>query len=74
MTYHEELPRQKSLDQRARRAARRVGFVAKRSRRHVDGLDNQGEFMVIDPSNNFPVAGFKYDMTAVDVIEYCCGD
>jgi hypothetical protein len=30
--------------------------------------------MLIEPSGNYPVAGFQYDMTAEDVIAYCNGD
>jgi hypothetical protein len=59
------------LEQRARRAARRVGLLAKKSRWRVDTLDNFGEFMLIDPSGNFVVAGSRFDLSAEAVIEYC---
>ena len=60
---------EKTLDARARRAARRVGLIARKSRR--DSIDNCGGFKLIEPSGNYPVAGFSYDMTAKDVIAEC---
>jgi len=27
--------------------------------------------MLVDPSTNFAVAGFKYDMSADEVLDYC---
>lgn len=58
---------------RARRAAYRVGLVARKSRRYHP-LENLGGFILIDPTMNIPVAGFKWDLTAEDVIEYCRDD
>ena len=60
-----------ALDSRARRAARRIGYVVRKSRRHAGSLDNFGEFMILDPSMNFPVAGFRYDLGPQEVIEWC---
>lgn len=62
---------QKAVEARARRAAARVGLVIRRSRRHVGSPDNYGEFMLVDPGTNVPVAGWQYDMTAQEVIAYC---
>ena len=62
---------QTALDGRARRAAARAGFIARKSRRHVGSLDNLGDFMLIDPSTNVVVAGSRCDMSAAAVIEYC---
>jgi hypothetical protein len=62
---------QSALDSRARRAARRVGLVAKRSRWRAGSIDNRGEFMLIDPLTNFVVAGSRFDMTAEEVLDYC---
>jgi hypothetical protein len=45
--------------------------LAKKSRWRVDTLDNFGEFMLIDPSGNFVVAGSRFDLSAEAVIEYC---
>ena len=63
-----------ALESRARRAANRAGLVARKSRWRVDSIDNHGEFMLVDPSMNVPVAGFRFDMTAEEVLEYCRDD
>jgi hypothetical protein len=58
---------EKRLDARARRAARRVGLVARKSRwRHP--IQNCGGFMLVEPSRNIPVAGFQYDLEPEAVI------
>jgi hypothetical protein len=54
---------------RARRAARRAGLIARKSR--LNSIDNFGEFMLVDPSTNFAVAGSRFDLSAEDVIEIC---
>jgi hypothetical protein len=59
-----------ALDARARRTAKRAGLLARKSRRY-DPLDNLGGFMLVDPATNFAQAGFKYDLSAEDVIDYC---
>jgi hypothetical protein len=61
----------KADEARARRAARRAGLVAKKSRWRVWTIDNKGGFMLIDPCPNRVVAGVKFDLTAEDVIEMC---
>ena len=58
-------------DSAARRAARRVGLVAIKSRWRKYSVDNFGDFMIVDPSSNFVVAGSRFDLTAADVIAYC---
>jgi hypothetical protein len=60
-----------ALDSKARRAARKVGLVAYKSRWRAGSIDNYGEFMLVEPDGNYPVAGFRWDMTAEEVIEYC---
>ena len=60
-----------ALEARARRSAQRVGLCACKSRKHVGSIDNYGDFKLIDISTNCPVGGFRYDMTAQEVIEYC---
>lgn len=60
----------RSLDSKARRRARKAGLIARRSRR-LHPLENHGEFMLVEPSTGFPVAGFKYDMSAAEVLEFC---
>ena len=63
-----------ALDQRARRAARRLGLEARKSRWRAYSIDNYGGFMLVDPGRNIPVAGPRYDMTAEEVIDYCSED
>jgi hypothetical protein len=60
-----------ALEQRARRAARRAGLVAKKTRWRLGSIDNYGWFMLIDPSTSFCLAGERFDMTPQDVIDYC---
>jgi hypothetical protein len=60
-----------SLDARARRAAKRVGLLARRSRWRRDTIDNHGQFMLINPRHNFVVAGERFDMSAEEVLEWC---
>lgn len=59
-----------ATENRARRAAKSAGLIARKSRRY-DPINNQGEFMLVEPERNFPVAGFHYDMSAEEVIDYC---
>lgn len=59
-----------SIEAKARRAAMKCGLVARKSRRNI-GADNFGDFMLIDPAGNYVVAGWDYDMTPEDVIEFC---
>ncbi len=63
----------KGLDARARRAARRAGLRATRSRQrvHVPNLHNFGEFMLVCVYANTAVAGSRYEMTASEVIAFC---
>jgi hypothetical protein len=64
-------PTEKSLQQRARRAARRVGLMAKKSRWRLGTVDNYGGFMLLDPWRNLVRRGERFDMSAQEVIEYC---
>jgi hypothetical protein len=59
--------------QRARRAAQRAGFVARKSRRYSPP-NEFGGYMIIDPASNFPVNGFQYELTADDVLTLCNTD
>lgn len=63
-----------ALEHRARRAARRVGLIARRSRWRVNSPDNIGGFMLVDPRTNFAVDGFRFDLSAEYVIDCCSGD
>jgi hypothetical protein len=61
-------------DNTARRAARRAGYVARKSRWHKDSSDNHGDFMLVDPSSNTLLAGWHYDLSAAEVVQYCTRD
>ncbi len=63
-----------NLDARARRVAKKVDLIARKSAWRKGSCDNLGDFMVVDPSTNFSVAGFRYDMTAEEVITFCTDD
>ena len=60
-----------SLEARARRAARRVGLKASKSRWRANSIDNRGAFQIIDPMRNWVIAGEKYEVSPQDVIDYC---
>jgi len=60
-----------ALEQRARRAARRVGLVARKSRWRANSIDNHGGFMLVDPMNNWVVSGSRFELSAQEVIDYC---
>jgi hypothetical protein len=69
MTLDDEDP---AAESRARRAAKRVGLQARKSRwRANNPLYNQSGFQIIDPMRNWIVAGEKFNMSAEQVIEYC---
>jgi hypothetical protein len=55
----------------ARRAARAAGLIAKKSRWRKHTVDNEGGFMLVDPSRNIPVAGSRFDLSADDVVNFC---
>jgi hypothetical protein len=60
-----------ALESRARRAAARAGLKARKSRWRQGSIDNLGGFQLIDPIRNSIVLGERFDLSAVDVIEYC---
>ena len=62
-----------NLEQKARRVAKRVGLIARKSRWRQNSVDNYGDFMLVN-QNNFIEAGHRFDMTAEEVIEYCQGE
>ena len=61
--------REKALEQRARRAARRAGLIARKSRWRVGSADNFGGFTLVDPRTNGVVDGPRFDLSAEYVIE-----
>lgn len=62
-----------AMEARARRAARKIGHVATKSRWRVGSCDNYGGFMIVD-ERNFVAAGHRFDMTSEEVIEWCKAD
>jgi hypothetical protein len=62
---------QEHSEAQARRAAKRVGLQARKSRWRANSIDNRGEFQVIDPMRNTIIAGEKYNFTADDVVAFC---
>jgi hypothetical protein len=60
-----------SIDQRARRAAKRAGLKAVRSRWRRDSVDNRGGFQILDPYRNAIVCGERFDPSAEAVIAFC---
>jgi hypothetical protein len=62
---------EKALDSRARRAAGREGYVARKSRWRVATIDNYGGYMIVEPSRNCCIAGPRFELSAEDVIAWC---
>ena len=60
-----------SNEQKARRAARLVGLVAKKSRSRITSSVNHGGFMLLDPHTNRVVAGERFDLDPEDVTAFC---
>jgi len=60
-----------ALDSRARRAAKRVGLRAIKSRWRRDSVDNFGGLMLLDPLKNMIVDGSRFDLSAEQVIDRC---
>ncbi|CAN7473890.1 hypothetical protein [Caballeronia sp. LjRoot31] len=59
---------QKSIEDNARRAAKSVGWIAKKSRTELSH-GNQGGFVLIDPKNDRVISGEGYDLTPVDIFD-----
>lgn len=54
----------------ARRAAKKVGLLARKSKAAISG-DNFGGFALIDPYANFVVEGSRHTLTSEEVLAYC---
>ena len=61
---------EKTMDTRARRAARRVSLIARRSRWRRDTVDNYGGFQLINDRNRI-IAGYRFDLSPEEAIDYC---
>ena len=59
-----------ALDCRAQLTAKQAGYRAIKSTQQ-ESYDNQGGYMLIDTRLDIPVAGFRFDLTAREVIEFC---
>ena len=62
-----------ALDNRARRAAQKFGYIARKSRWRRDSIDNYCGLQIIEPRRNLIVAGRRFEMTAQDIIECARG-
>jgi hypothetical protein len=60
-----------ALGARARRAAARVGLKACKSRHRHGSIDNFGHFQLIDPVRNVIIDGARFELSALNVIDYC---
>jgi hypothetical protein len=58
----------KTVENRVRRKAARDGYGLRKSRRIVNGYDNDGEYMLVDASHNYCVLSPRYD-ASLDEIE-----
>lgn len=59
-----------SSERRARRAAKRVGLLARKSRGALS-IDNRDGFMLIEPLHNRVISGERFDLSSEEVIELC---
>ena len=57
-----------AMDALARRAAKRAGLLARKTRWRKGYVDNRGCFQLLDDRNRI-VAGEQFDLTAEDIIE-----
>ncbi len=59
------------LDSSARRAAKRAGLLARKSRFRINTADNLCGYMLIDPVRNACVRGSRFELSAEEVIKFC---
>jgi hypothetical protein len=60
-----------AIEARARRAAKRCGWVLKKSSIQKPTIDDQGKLMIIDPYTTSVVAGEKFNLDARDAFVFC---
>ena len=60
-----------ALEARARRAARRAGLYATKTRWHLGSIDNFGKFQLINPRTNMILAGERFELGPEAVIAFC---
>ena len=59
------------LNAKVRRAAKRVGLRAQKSRYRSGTTDNRGKYMLIDPCRNKILCGERFDLEPEAVIAFC---
>ena len=59
------------LNAKVRRAAKRVGLRARKSRYRTGTTDNRGKFMLIDPYRNRILCGERFDLEPEAIIAFC---
>ena len=62
---------QTASERRARRAAKRVGLVARKSRLRRGTCDDRGGFILINTYTKGLVDGVRFDLSPKRVIEIC---
>jgi hypothetical protein len=65
-----KMANQTPTDSTVRRAAKRIGLIARKSRWRRHSIDNHGGFTLVDPANCV-VAGGRFDLTNAEVLEFC---
>jgi hypothetical protein len=60
-----------AIEDRARRAAKRIGSYATKSRSRLRTIDNYGQFMLINLYRNCVLAGERFNLSPEDVIACC---
>lgn len=71
ITQESQERQERAMAARARRAAKAAGFWAVKSRTRTVKPGDHGEWMILDAFSGFPVAGWDYDFSAQDVIDWC---
>jgi hypothetical protein len=61
-------------ESQARRAAKGVGLIARKTRWRRDSIDNHGGFQLIDPFTNTVADGVRFDLSPEEVVERCKKD
>lgn len=62
----------RALEQRARRAARRAGFLMVKSRAR-ESMNNRGGYMLVNKATNIVEWGEHFELSDQQVIDYCNG-
>lgn len=60
----------KTRENRARRLLRRDGYLVRKDRVKESRPGHWGGYMVVDPSTNFPVAGYEYDLDLDELVAF----